>query len=219
MSWQCPECGTRNADSYPNCLDCGCHHEEVSDPGRDAAAAPARPAAGRWVIACPDCLKEITVEGEDAHRDYCDNCGGTSIESKRAYFKEEEQPVPADQPSARRPRLLIQEIQAELEASSKFIYRQKGRTPRPKSDKIEIIPPEMEFGRHLLPEWGDYYRTISEKHCKFRCDEKGDWFVSDTESKNGTWVNQRFLIGKEKRRLTKDSEIQMADRLFLVFIE
>lgn len=224
MSWRCPnpKCRGYNADSDTSCSYCGYIHQKTPNQGRTAAANTAQPPAGRWVIACPECRNEIAVEGKDAELEQCPICKKDSIETERAFFKffkEEAQPVRADEPPAPRPRLFIQEIAAEPEVSDKFIYHQKGRMPKPISDKIEIFPPEMEFGRNLLPERGDYYRTISEKHCKFRCDENGNWFVSDTNSTNGTRVNFRFLLGSKEVPLPKESTIQMANRLFAVFIE
>lgn len=198
MSWKCPKCGNHNADSDAGCSDCGYHHEK-------------RPSKGKWVIVCPDCGREIAVESEDAELERCPECGNDSIETVRASYKVE-QPVSY-------PRMFIQEIRAIPETSNRFIYHQKGRTPEFISDKIEILPPEKKFGRNDLPKLGDYYETISEEHCRFRCDDNGDWFVSELGSANGTIVNGRRLIGEMEVRLTKDSEIQMADRLFAVFIE
>lgn len=206
MSWKCPKCGSQNADSDISCWDCGYKHEKTTT-------------LGKWVIICPDCGCEIVVDGEDTELEVCPECGNDSIETVRASYKEETVSVQAAEPPVLRPRLFIQEIKAVPETSNRFIYHQKGRTPEFISDKIEILPPEKEFGRHDLPELGDYYKTISEKHCKFRCDDNGDWFVSDMNSTNGTHVNRRPLIGKAEVKLTNDSEIQMANRLFVVFIE
>lgn len=219
MSWRCPECGNLNADSDISCSDCGYHHQKMPNQGENAAANTAQPPAGKWVIVCPDCGREIAVEGADAELERCPECGNDSIETVRASFKEDAKPVRTDEPSAPRSRLFIQAIEAVQEISDKSIYHQRGRTPRPISDRVEIFPPEMVFGRDFLPELEDYYRTISEQHCKFRCDETGSWFVSDTNSTNGTRVNGIRLLGKAEIQLTEDSEIQMADRLFLVFIE
>ena len=281
MSWRCPKCGSRNADSDTSCPDCGYNHQKAPNQGGNATANTAQPLAGKWVIVCPDCGREIAVESKDSELDRCPECGNDTIESEHAFkkevrtdqseasapqspadhekwviacpdcgyeetveneysvvdrcpgcgntsieakraFKKGAQPVRTDEQPVLRPRLFIQAIKAVPEVSDKFIYHQKGRTPDFISDKIEIFPPEMEFGRNLLPEQGDYYRTISEKHCKFRCDENGNWFVSDTNSTNGTLVNVgrlRRLIGETEVQLTKDSEIQMANRLFVVFIE
>lgn len=219
MSWRCPKCGSRNADSDTSCSDCGYNHQKAPNQGGNVTTNTSQTPAGKWVIVCPDCGREIPVESEDAEFERCPECGNDSIETARPSFKEEAQPVQADEQPALHPRLFIQEIRAVPETLNKFIYHQKGRTPEFISDKMEIFPPEMEFGRNFLPEQGDYYRTISEKHCKFRCDENGNWFVSDTNSANGTRVNGRRLIGKTEVSLTKDSEIQMANRLFVVFIE
>lgn len=208
MSWRCPKCGNRNADSDTSCSDCGYHTENKSNPDQ-----------GKWIIVCPDCGREIPVAGEDAELERCPECGNDSIETVRASFKAEEGPARADEPPEPRPRMLIREIRAIPEISNKFIYRQKGRTPEFISDEIEILPPEKEFGRNDLPEQGDYYRTISERHCRFRRDDNGDWFVSDLNSTNGTIVDGRRLVGKAEARLAKDSEIQMANRLFAVFME
>lgn len=206
MSWRCSKCGTRNADSDTSCSECGYNHEKISNQGK-------------WVIVCPECGREIAVESEDAELERCPECGNDSIETVHASYKEEDRSVRDDEQPMLHPRMFIQEIRAIPEISNKSIYHQKGRTPEFISDKIEILPPEKEFGRNDLPKQGDYYRTISEKHCKFRCDDNGDWFVSDMKSANGTIANGRRLIGKAEVKLTKDSEIQMANRLFAVFIE
>lgn len=206
MSWRCPKCGSRNVDPDTSCQDCGYQREQTTT-------------IGKWVIVCPDCGREIEVDGQDSELEVCPECGNDSIETVRASYKEETVSLRASESPALHPRLFIQEIEATLETSSRFIYRQKGRTPEPISGKIEILPPEKEFGRHDLPELEGYYIYISEKHCKFRCDDSGEWFVSDTNSKNGTRVNGRPLIGKAEAKLTGGSEIQMANRLFIVFIE
>lgn len=226
MSWKCPRCGSRNADSDISCLDCGYNHENRPTPagGNGAGQSEANPlqgsaSQGKWVIVCPDCGREIVVESGDAELEECPECGNNSIETVQAYFKEEARSVRADKQPMLHLRMFIQEIRAIPETSNKFIYHQKGRTPEPISDKIEILPPEKKFGRNDLPKLGDYYKYISEEHCRFRCDENGDWFVSDLGSTNGTRVDGRRLIGDREKKLTKDSEIQMANRLFAVFME
>lgn len=235
MSWRCPKCGCINTDNDTGCYDCGYQSEKTLrqeagtrintafpmttgslGTGQPETNMPQDPASQKkWVIVCPDCLREIPVEGKDVVLEICPECKGISIETAEA----QERPVQAVQQPVKHPRLFIQEIRAIPETSNKFIYHQKGRTPEPVSDKIEILPPEKEFGRNDLPKQGDYYGTISERHCRFRCDSSGDWFVSDLNSTNGTIANRRRLIGEAEARLTNDSEIQIANRLFIVFIE
>lgn len=226
MSWRCPRCRNHNADSDTSCSDCGYCHESIPIPagGVKAGQSEANPpqgsvSQGKWVIVCPDCGREIVVESKDAELEECPECGNDSIETVPAYFKEEDRPVRADEQPMLHPRMFIQEIRAIPETSNKFIYHQKGRTPEFISDKIEILPPEKKFGRNDLPKQGEYYKTISEEHCKFRCDDNGDWFISDLGSTNGTRVDDERLIGEREKKLTRDSEIQMGKRLFAVFIE
>ena len=238
MSWRCPKCGYYNIDKDTSCYDCGYQSEKTLSQeagtrintafpmttgsigtGQPEANVPQSPASQEeWVIVCPDCGCEIPVESEDAELEICPVCKHDSVENVHA-AKREGRPVQAEEQPVRHPRLFIQEIRAIPEISNKFIYHQKGRIPEPVSDKIEILPPQKEFGRNDLPKQGDYYRTISERHCRFRYDSSGDWFVSDLNSTNGTIANSRRLIGEAEVRLTDGSEIQLANRLFIVFIE
>lgn len=239
MGWRCPKCGYYNTDKDTSCSDCGCQSEKTLSQedgtrintvfpmttgglgtGQLKVNVPQSPAGqGKWVIVCPNCGREILVEGEDVRLERCPECKKDDIETARAFLKEEVRSAQAEEQPVKHPRLFIQEIRASPETSNKFIYRQKGRTPEFISDKIEILPPQKEFGRNDLPEQGDYYRTISERHCKFRYDSSGDWFVSDMNSTNGTIADRRRLVGGAEVRLTNDSEIQLANRLFVVFIE
>lgn len=238
MSWICPNCRCRNADSDISCFECNYQREKAPNhetkikinttfpmttgsigTGQLETNVPQSPASQEeWVIVCPDCGYEIPVEGEDAELEICPVCEHDSVENVHA-TKREGRPAQAEEQPVKHPRLFIQEIRAIPETSNKFIYHQKGINPEPVSDKIEILPPQKEFGRNDLPKQGGYYRTISERHCRFRYDSSGDWFVSDMGSTNGTIANGRRLIGGAEVRLKNNSKIQIANRLFIVFIE
>lgn len=162
MSWRCSKCGYINADDDTSCNDCGYQREKMlsqgdgtrintvlpmtagsTGTGQPEANVPQDPAGqGKWVIVCPNCGREIPVEGEDAELEICPKCGSDSIETVHAFFKAEGRPAQAEVQPARHPRLFIQEIKAIPETSNKFVYHQKGRTPEPVSDK-SFCPPNL----------------------------------------------------------------------------
>lgn len=229
MGWRCPACKSTWDDTYAECQECGNERVKVTinavfhvnidqaNVPYNVQQSPAK--SGRYVIDCPDCGREIPVDGKDAELEKCPYCGSGAIEGKSPYFKTDEGLEPKGEEVEPHPRLFIQEIHGEPEISNSLIYHQRGSYPEPISSKIEIFPPETEFGRNDLPKQGDYYNAISEKHCKFRLDENGDWLVQDTRSTNHTRVGRRMLIGGQEVRLKHGEQIQIANRLFIVSIE
>ena len=216
MSWKCPECRSMNEDLSAICPQCGFENEEMQMAQKPKELKSSENHV-KWVIVCPSCGRRVDVDDENAEIEICPNCGDDSIETQNA-VKVEVAPAQTTEQSAPLPRLFIREIKAVPEQTNNLIYHQKGRTPDYISNKIEILPPVKEFGREDLPK-SDYYKTISQKHCKFRLNDNGDWLVSDMKSLNGTRVDGRRLVGGMETELKNDGEIQIADKVFVVFIE
>lgn len=208
MSWRCEECRIKNDDDKEVCI-CGCP--------RPVNFAPPVEKANFWVVRCPECDNEIVVEDENSVPDCCDNCGNTEFDDCEAY-----QPstvaTQSITPQKKTPRLYLREIKS-IKCPGDDVFRiPYGINAQFISDKFYIPDEGGYFGADNLTAIDDRYDYISSKHVKFSINKDGVWSIKDNESTNGTIVGYKKIRYYEVKVLNEQL-IQLADRLFVAFIE
>ncbi|MBO5284236.1 MAG: FHA domain-containing protein [Lachnospiraceae bacterium] len=78
--------------------------------------------------------------------------------------------------------------------------------------RLEINRPEYVLGKNRDMADGVIYNhtTVSRKHCRV-IEEKGHYYIQDLGSKNGTYVNDRYLMGDEKVELHNGDRVRLAE--------
>lgn len=100
--------------------------------------------------------------------------------------------------------------EADRGTGSALISKEEGKLPPILLDKdLVVIGKLSTVADVVLP-----YPTVSRIHSKIRSSE-GEYYLTDLNSRNGTFVNGRMLQGEEEYRLQDRDEVQFADLSYL----
>lgn len=205
MSWRCEDCRSLNDDNAMECT-CGC-------PKPDEIQGETY--SDIWIIKCPECDNEIVLNDEKILPDFCDNCGNEDFDDCEPYHPFRS--IVPSNASKHLSRLYLIEIASIQAPGDEFFKIPRGINAEFISQRFYIPSSGGFFGANNLPDVERYYH-ISSKHIEFTLDENGEWYVKDNNSTNGTAISykrNRF----HKVRACNEQIIQLADRLFVLFIE
>jgi hypothetical protein len=84
--------------------------------------------------------------------------------------------------------------------------------------RISIVVDEMELGRDLVNDsWSTDFEDpmMSRRHARIKRSEKGEYFVSDLGSTNGTWLDGRAVAAGTFAKLEPGSVVVMGGHVFV----
>lgn len=87
----------------------------------------------------------------------------------------------------------------------------------PEAVELPVTKPEFVIGKNAASVDGHigFNNAISRKHCKIICDN-GRYFIVDLGSTNGTYVNEKKLIGEQKIPLKVGDKVRLANSNFII---